>query len=120
MDMKMKHLIPIMVTSVIAAATSFAQPPPPAPVAATEQIAVIVSMYLLNLRGEVTGLLLVDGTELPRLNESLKTQGQQPIAIPPTKVALNHEALSSGRGVDRRVGREAPRLGGSLPDNFRL
>jgi len=58
--------------------------------------------------------------ELPRLNESLKTQGQQPIAIPPTKVALNHEALSSGGGVDRRVGREAPRLGGSLPDNFRL
>jgi photosystem II stability/assembly factor-like uncharacterized protein len=58
--------------------------------------------------------------DLPSLNESLKTKGQQPIAIPPTKVALNHEALSSGGGVDRRVGREAPRLGGSLPDNFRL
>ena len=34
--------------------------------------------------------------DLPALNESLKTKGQQPIPTPPTKVALNHEALSSG------------------------
>jgi hypothetical protein len=58
--------------------------------------------------------------ELPSLNESLKTKGQQAIAIPPTKVALNHGTLSSGGGVDRAVGREAPGLGASLPDNFRL
>jgi hypothetical protein len=58
--------------------------------------------------------------ELPSLNESLKTKGQQAIAIPPTKVALNHEVLSSGGGVDRAVGREALGLGASLLDNFRL
>ena len=34
--------------------------------------------------------------DLPGLNESLKAKGQQPIPTPPTKVALNHEALSSG------------------------
>ena len=66
MGMKTKHLILIMATSVIAAASSFAQPPPApaAPVAATEQIAGAVSIYLLNPRGEVDGLLLVDGTQL--------------------------------------------------------
>ena len=64
MGMKTKHLISIMVTSVVAAATSFAQPPPPAPVAATEQIAGAVSMYLLNPRGEVDGLLLANGTQV--------------------------------------------------------
>jgi hypothetical protein len=58
--------------------------------------------------------------ELPSLNESLKTKGQQAIAIPSRKVALNHEAPSSGGGVDRAVGREAPGLGASFPDNFRL
>src|SRR6266705_4228059 len=59
-------------------------------------------------------------SELPALNESLKGKGQQPIAIPPTKVALNDEALDSGGGVNRAVNREAPGLGASLPANFRL
>ncbi len=58
--------------------------------------------------------------DLPSLNESLKTKGQEPIAMPPTKVALNYEALSSGGGVDRAGGGEAPGLGASLPDDFRL
>ena len=59
-------------------------------------------------------------SELPALNESLKGKGQQPIAIPPTTVTLNDEALDSGGGVNRAVGREAPDLGGSLPADFRL
>src|SRR6266581_2069207 len=46
-------------------------------------------------------------SELPALNESLKGKGQQPIAIPPTKVALNDEALGSGGGVNRAVNRDA-------------
>ncbi len=58
--------------------------------------------------------------DLPSLNESLRTKGQEPIAMPPTKVALNHEALNSGGGVDRAGGGEAPGLGASLPDDFRL
>jgi photosystem II stability/assembly factor-like uncharacterized protein len=58
--------------------------------------------------------------ELPALNESLKGKGQQPIAIPPTKVALNDEALNSGGGVNRAVNRDALGLGASLPANFRL
>ena len=64
MGMKTKHLILIMIARVIAAATSFAQPLPPAPVGGTEQIAGTVSMYLLNPRGEVDGLLLADGTQV--------------------------------------------------------
>ncbi|PYJ36721.1 MAG: sialidase [Verrucomicrobia bacterium] len=58
--------------------------------------------------------------DLPGLNESLRTKGQQPIAIPPTKVAVNDTALGSGGGVGRAVGREAPGLDASLPDNFLL
>jgi len=58
--------------------------------------------------------------DLPSLNESLRTKGQEPIAMPPTKVALNHEALNSGGGVDRAEGGEAPGLGASPPDDFRL
>src|SRR5437762_2859351 len=58
--------------------------------------------------------------ELPALNESLKGKGQQPIAIPPTKVALNDEALDSGGGVNRALNRDALGLGASLPANFRL
>jgi len=34
--------------------------------------------------------------DLPALNESLKAKGQQAIPTPPTKVALNHDAFSSG------------------------
>ncbi len=110
MDMKMKHLIPIMVTSVIAAATSFAQPPPPAPVAATEQIAGIVSMCLLNLRGEVDGLLLVDGTQvkfpphmsadLTRLlkpNERVTAQGVPEVALVFTAFTITN---SSGQSLN--------------------
>ena len=64
MGMKTKHLILIMIARVIAAATSFAQPLPPAPVGGTEQIAGTVRMYLLNPRGEMDGLLLADGTQV--------------------------------------------------------
>src|SRR5438876_376408 len=58
--------------------------------------------------------------DLPGLNESLKTKGQQPISPPPAKVAVNDTALGSGGGVGRAVGREAPGLDASLPDNFLL
>jgi len=58
--------------------------------------------------------------DLPVLNESLKTKGQQPISPPPAKVAGNETALGSGGGVGRAVGREAPGLDASVPDNFRL
>src|SRR5438034_7874178 len=58
--------------------------------------------------------------ELPSLNESLKTKGQQPISPPPAKVAVNDTALGSGGCVDRAVGREAHGLGASLPDTFLL
>jgi hypothetical protein len=33
--------------------------------------------------------------DLPTLNESLKAKGQQPIEVPPAKVAVNEKALSS-------------------------
>ena len=53
---------------VVGAAISLAQPVPPTPatqpVPPTEQIAGTVSMYLLNPRGEVDGLLLADGTQV--------------------------------------------------------
>jgi len=69
MDMKTKHLIPIILMSfVVGAAISLAQPVPPTPatqpVPPTEQIAGTVSMYLLNPRGEVDGLLLADGSQV--------------------------------------------------------
>src|SRR5437773_11147159 len=69
MDMKTKHLIPIILMSfVVGAAISLAQPVPPTPatqpVPPTEQIAGTVSLYLLNPRGEVDGLLLADGSQV--------------------------------------------------------
>jgi hypothetical protein len=80
--------------------------------------------YIDTLKRELTDVTKefeqLLASELPTLNESLRAKGQQPIPVPPTKVALNYEALSSGGGVDRAVGREAPGLGASLPDNFRL
>src|SRR5437867_6707308 len=62
--MKTKHLFSLMLASVVGATISLAEPPPPAPVAATEQITGAVSMYLLNPRGEVDGLLLADGSQV--------------------------------------------------------
>src|SRR5205814_598424 len=42
--------------------------------------------------------------DLPPLNESLKSKGQQPIPPPPTKVGVNEKALSSGGpGVNANV-----------------
>jgi len=74
MSMKTKHLIPMMIASVVATAISFAQPPPPdprgpggappPPMAATEQITGTVSQYLMNPNGEVDGLLLSDNTQV--------------------------------------------------------
>jgi hypothetical protein len=68
MGMKTKHLIPMILASVIGATISLAQPVPPTPVTQpvppTEQIAGTVSQYLLNSRGEVDGLLLADGTQV--------------------------------------------------------
>jgi photosystem II stability/assembly factor-like uncharacterized protein len=58
--------------------------------------------------------------ELPNLNESLKSKGHQLIAIPPTKVAVNDEPLSSNGVVNRAVDRDAPGFSASLPANFRL
>jgi photosystem II stability/assembly factor-like uncharacterized protein len=58
--------------------------------------------------------------ELPSLNESLKSKGHQLIAIPPTKIVLNDEPLSSSGVVNRAVDRDAPGFSTSPPANFRL
>jgi hypothetical protein len=58
--------------------------------------------------------------ELPSLNESLKSKGQQLIAIPPSKVALNDETTSSGGGANRSVDPDAAGVKISLPADFRL
>jgi photosystem II stability/assembly factor-like uncharacterized protein len=58
--------------------------------------------------------------ELPSLNESLKSKGQQLIAIPPSKVALNDETTSSGGGANQSVGYDAAGVKISLPADFRL
>ena len=112
MGMKMNHLIPIMAASVVAAATSLAQlpPAPAAPVAATEQIAGTVSMYLLNPRGEVDGLLLADGTQvkfpphmsadltqLVKPNERVTAQGVR--EVPPVFTAFTI-TNSSGQSLN--------------------
>ena len=60
--MKTKHLFSLMLASVVGVTISLAEPAPQMPIAATEQIGGTVSMYLLNPRGEVDGLLLTDGT----------------------------------------------------------
>src|SRR5207249_11347521 len=46
--------------------------------------------------------------DLPALNESLKTKGQQPIPPPPAKVAVDDTALSSGGGSNRSGDPDAP------------
>jgi len=59
--------------------------------------------------------------ELPSLNESLKSKGQQVIAIPPTKVAINDQTIGSGGGFNQSAEREAsPGVRVTLPANFRL
>jgi photosystem II stability/assembly factor-like uncharacterized protein len=58
--------------------------------------------------------------ELPSLNESLKSKGQQLIAIPPSKVALNDETTSSGGGSNQSVDHDAAGVKISLPADFRL
>jgi len=62
--MKTKHLFSLMLASLVGATISLAEPAPQMPIAATEQIGGTVSMYLLNPRGEVDGLLLTDGTQV--------------------------------------------------------
>src|SRR5437899_10653744 len=112
MGMKTKHLIPITITCVVAAATSFAQlpPPPSAPVGGTEQIAGAVSMYLLNPRGEVDGLLLANGTQvkfpphmsadltdLVKPNERVTAQGVREVAPVFTAFTITN---SSGQSLN--------------------
>jgi len=42
--------------------------------------------------------------DLPALNDSLKTKGQQPIATPPAKDGVNEKALSlGGSGISVNV-----------------
>jgi hypothetical protein len=48
--------------------------------------------------------------DLPGLNESLKSKGQQPVPPPPAKVGVNKKALSSG----------GPGVNVNLPADFRL
>jgi photosystem II stability/assembly factor-like uncharacterized protein len=58
--------------------------------------------------------------DLPALNESLKSKGQQPIPPPPAKVAVNDTALGSGGGSNRSGDPDAPGARVFLPADFRL
>jgi photosystem II stability/assembly factor-like uncharacterized protein len=58
--------------------------------------------------------------ELPSLNESLKSKGQPPIPIPPTKVAENKKSIASPPGLNGPVENGTPGVRGSLPADFRL
>jgi hypothetical protein len=66
--MKTEHLLISALALAVTTTVSLAQPLPPPPntqpVAATDQVSGTVSMYLLNPRGEVDGLLLADGTQV--------------------------------------------------------
>ena len=63
---------------------------------------------LADATKEFDGLVAKD---LPALNDSLKSKGQQPITAPPTKVGATDS--TGGSGV-------APAITGSLPADFRL
>jgi hypothetical protein len=70
--MKTKHLILVGITSILSVTRMLAQPPPPGPppaalgpaFGATEQIGGTVSMYVVNPRGKIDGLVLNDGTQV--------------------------------------------------------
>jgi hypothetical protein len=72
---------------------------------------------LVDVTKEFEQLLAQD---LPGLNESLKSKGQQPIPPPPAKVALNEAAHSSGGTFQRSIDPDASVTGAMLPANFRL
>jgi len=58
-------------------------------------------------------------SELPALNESLKVKGQQPIPVPPPKIAVNDTSSTPGAAINRLIDADAP--GASiLPVDFRL
>jgi len=58
-------------------------------------------------------------SELPALNELLKTKGQQPIPAPPPKIAVNDTSSTPGAAINRVIDADAP--GASiLPVDFRL
>src|SRR5438552_13786372 len=115
MDMKTKHLIPIILMSfVVGAAISLAQPVPPTPatqpVPPTEQMDGTVSVYLLNPRGEVDGLLLANGTQvkfpphmsadltdLVKPNERVTAQGVREVAPVFTAFTITN---SSGQSLN--------------------
>ncbi len=59
-------------------------------------------------------------SELPNLNESFKAKGQQPIAPPPNKVAVNDTALGSGAEFNGAGHLDAIRATNLLPTDFRL
>jgi photosystem II stability/assembly factor-like uncharacterized protein len=72
---------------------------------------------LVDVTKEFEQLLAQD---LPGLNESLKSKGQQPIPPPPAKVALNEAAHGSGGTFQRSIDPDASVTGAMLPANFRL
>jgi len=58
--------------------------------------------------------------ELPSLNESLRSKGQPPIAIPPTKVAIDEKTTDSPAGLNGSVEHDAPGVSALLPADFHL
>jgi hypothetical protein len=113
--MKMNLIIALTLASVVAAMISPARTPLPPEVGATEQIAGTVSMYLLNPRGEMDGLLLTDGTQVkfpPHMsadltswvkpNEQITAQGVRevsPVFTAFTITNANGQSLNEARPV---------------------
>jgi len=113
--MKTKHLFSLMLASVVGATISLAEPAPQMPIAPTEQIGGTVSMYLLNPRGEVDGLLLTDGTQVkfpPHMsadltswvkpNEPITAQGLREVAPVFTAFTISNasgQALNEARPI---------------------
>src|SRR5206468_12963583 len=58
--------------------------------------------------------------DLPALNESLKTKGQQPIPPPPAKVAVDDTIGGSADGSARPGDRDTPVTDALPPADFRL